>query len=150
MTTSGETMKKMVALGAVLALIGCAPQISTVAWKPGTTSEARQADIDDCQIAAMKDVPKDVRTDYDPGFSSPGTVQCNTIGTSTYCNTVGAVNIPGSVSQYDANSPLRTRVADRCLRAKGYEIFQLPKCLTQDDINYRKAHPFERPKCSLT
>jgi len=116
----------------VLALAGCVSSgPAPTLYKPGATKTETQAALDDCRVESLAKVPQAMATDVSPGFSSPGTLQCNTVGNYTSCNRVGAVNIPASATTYDVNQPLRGRIIDRCLAAKGYKTLVLPRCTSE-------------------
>lgn len=122
----------LTAAGIVLA--GCVSSGAlNVIYKEGSSRTQRTTAVDDCRIEALGKVPQRLTTDYSPEYSKPGSMQCSTIGTTTKCNRVGAVSIPGKVSAYDANQKMRDRVINRCLIAKGFGIIQVPQCATAND-----------------
>jgi len=124
----GNILKKLLMLAAVLMLTGC--NTVTLLWKPGVSLSQKQVDYDQCTIMAMREVPVNQVTHYNPGYYNAGTTQCNRIGNSVSCYQVGAVNIPGSVNSQDVNQGLRDRVRDRCLAAKGYQRKVVPVCMS--------------------
>jgi len=119
-------MKKTVVICA-LALCGCSPSAPT-AYKAGSTGLQRQSDYDQCRIASFREIPQTMVSQVSPGYSNPGTISCNTIGSHTSCQRVGAINIPASVSTYDANDDLRYRYMLRCMSDKGYSFTNVPTC----------------------
>ena len=134
-------MRSLIVLGIVVALGGCAtsgPIMLT--HKAGTTLQQRQLDHDECKIAAFQQVPQDLVTDYSPGYSSPGTVHCNTYGGVTTCNTVGGVNIPPSVNTYDQNRDLRDRQMQRCMSERGYQLLPVVLC-AEDQVSTYVSSP---------
>lgn len=128
-------MKKAgVACAIGVLLSGCQTGPSLVAFKPGTTFNDRQLAYDQCKIEALQSVPSDVRTQFNPGYYNPGSLSCSTYGSYTSCNRVGAVDIPATATQYDANSSLRQRTIMRCMEAKGYRFLQeVPMCRSDKD-----------------
>jgi hypothetical protein len=126
-------MKTYLILGAVVALSSCQTGPQIMAYKAGTNTQQRQFEYDQCKIAALHNVPQNMATDFNPGYYNPGTVQCNTIGSSTYCNRVGAVSIPASATTYDANQNLRDREIARCMSAKGYQFLERPACPSEEE-----------------
>lgn len=146
-------MSRVVFGGLALAalLVGCATgsELTTVLFKPGVSEAVKQADLDNCKIAAYKNVPQAVQTNITPGYSNLGTISCNTYGYTTSCNRAGAWDISPTVTTVDANDDLRRRVRDRCLEAKGYRLLNLKRCTTSEQIAYLKAHPNEVPTCTL-
>jgi len=142
-------MRQFVVIGVLSILIGCAPQTGVLLYKPGVNLATKQSDLDDCRIVSMKEVPQNLQTSVSPGFSNPGTVMCNSYGTFTSCNTVGAYNIPPTVTTVDANSGLRSRILNRCLNAKGYQLYERPYCTTKEQISYIASHQNEVPACAI-
>lgn len=125
-------MKRLLAVVAVIALAGCEQsQPLNVIYKAGSTQAERQRAFDLCEFDAMRMAPRAMAVSTTGGYYNPGTVQCNTIGTSTFCNNVGAVNIPASSVTYDANLQTRVKYIDRCLEGKGYQVLKRPPCRTQ-------------------
>lgn len=117
----------------VLLLVGCvssSPQTAFLIHKTGSNTAERKDAFELCEFEGIRNVPRAMVTDIDPGYSSPGTLQCNTVGTSTTCNRVGDINIPASSSTYDANEQIRDRYIQRCLRQKGFETYTRPICKT--------------------
>lgn len=117
----------------VLLLSSCQTGPVPVAYKAGSTGPQRLNDYDQCKIASFREIPQSMATEYNPGYYNPGTVQCSTIGNTTSCNNVGAVNIPGSATSYDANGELRQRYIQRCMASKGYQFKLLPPCGSQEE-----------------
>ncbi|MER9175281.1 hypothetical protein NKH72_17020 [Mesorhizobium sp. M0955] len=117
---------------AVLLLTGCQTGPQPSAFKPGSTAPQRQLDYDQCKISSLREIPQAMATQINPGVHTPGTVTCNTYGTSTYCNEMGGLNIPASSSTYDANQGLRDRFIARCMVEKGYSIVDRPACPTAE------------------
>ncbi len=120
------------AIAACLALSACQSGPQLVAFKPGTTFDDRQQAYDACKIAAINQIPAEIRTDYNPGLYNPGTLQCSAIGTYVSCQRFGEINIPPTVSQYDANDSLRSRAINRCMENKGYQFLdKAPRCTSE-------------------
>jgi hypothetical protein len=126
----GNSMTRYPALCALLVLCGCTTTQQMLIHKTGSSYAERVQAHDECKISSFQRIPQNLATEVTPGYSSPGTVQCNTIGGYASCNTVGAINIPPSAATYDVNAEIRERDIARCLAAKGYEIVPRPQCRT--------------------
>ena len=109
-------------------LTACASDPIGVVYKQGTLLSERQAAMDACKIASFKEIPQNVVTSIDPGYSSPGSVNCTTIGYTTTCNRIGAIDIPASSSQRDVNEDMRIRYVVACLRRQGYAGILRKEC----------------------
>lgn len=103
-------------------LAGCVSSPQAVVTKPGVSPAGVQAAVDSCKIASFKEIPQTMATDYRPGVHTPGSVQCNAIGTYVSCQNVGGVNIPASSTSYDVNSDLRDRYITNCLERRGFTV----------------------------
>jgi hypothetical protein len=101
-------------------LFACAADPVAIIYKQGTMQSERQAALDGCKIASFKEIPQNIATAHSPGYFNPGTLNCTTIGYSTTCNRIGAVNIPSSSTNYDVNEDLRIRYVVNCMRRQGY------------------------------
>ena len=130
-------MKCGAILGLGLILVGCASSVETryMIHQTGSRLSDRAKAHDDCKIASFKEIPQTQGVATIRGYSSPGTLHCNTIGAVTSCNRIGAVNIPSQTSSYDVNGKLRKRYMDRCLNEKGFSVIPLTaKCRSREDI----------------
>lgn len=129
------------AIAAAVTLVGC-QTIQPVRYlhKPGGVSVAeKQLAVDECRIASFREIPQTMATQVTPGYSTPGSLQCHTIGGTTNCYNIGGVNVPPTATTYDVNAELRDRYLDRCLQAKGFSISLIPVCGTQDQASSAKA-----------
>ena len=117
---------------------GCTEGPVLIVHQTGSTAAQRSAAIDHCEIASFRNIPQTMATHIDPGYSSPGSMQCNTIGNSTYCNRVGGINIPATAITYDVNQGLRNRYVSRCLNNRGYSIIERPICFNDKDKQIAK------------
>lgn len=127
-------MKRYTWAVVTLGLVGCTvsgPQ--KLVHKTGSTHSERMAALDNCQFEAIRAVPRAMGVASTGGYYNPGSIQCSTIGNSTSCNRVGAVNIPSTTYSYDANQELRERYIDRCLWNAGFETIEKPVCRTQQE-----------------
>lgn len=130
----GGVMRRFLAVAAVVALAGCEQsQPLNVIYKAGSTQAERQKAYDLCEFESVRMIPRAMAVSTTGGYYNPGTVQCNTVGGSTFCNNVGGVNIPASSVTYDANMQTRVKYISRCLEAKGYQVLSRPPCRTQAD-----------------
>jgi hypothetical protein len=127
-------MKTGAAICIALALGGCTTAQGLLIHRTGSTYAERTLAYDECKISSFQRIPQNLATEISPGYSNPGTVQCNTIGTYTNCSTVGAVNIPPSSVTYDVNAEIRDRDIARCLSAKGFNIVPKPVCHTKQEM----------------
>jgi hypothetical protein len=125
-------MRKRFILATVAVVAGCQTGPMPSAFKPGSTFSQRQFDYDQCKIASLKEIPQAMATQINPGVHTPGTVTCNTIGSSTYCNEMGGLNIPATASTYDVNEGLRGRYISSCMMRKGYSIIVRPACASAE------------------
>ncbi|WJI80807.1 MULTISPECIES: hypothetical protein [unclassified Mesorhizobium] len=137
---------------AALAITGCQSAPAYIVYKPGVDLNTTQAAKDQCKIDSFKEIPQSLATDVNPGYSNPGTIQCNTYGTMTTCNRVGAVNIPASSTTYDVNDGLRDRYITRCLEAKGFGVKLARSCASKAEedkaLADRAAGQF--PECAVS
>lgn len=122
----------------ILALAGCTTMGSqpiTMIHKTGSSYQQRVQAFDSCKIASFRAIPQALQTNISGGFSNPGTVQCNTFGASTTCNTVGAMNIPAQSYTTDMNDDMRARFINQCLNDKGYQLIGAKTCSSEDERN---------------
>ncbi|TIM13649.1 MAG: hypothetical protein E5Y67_16235 [Mesorhizobium sp.] len=118
----------------VLAVAGCQSTPAYVVFKPGVDLNSTQTATDQCKINSFREIPQSLATDVNPGYNNPGTIQCNTYGTMTTCNRVGAINIPASSTTYDVNSELRDRYIVRCLEGKGFGVKLARACASKSEV----------------
>lgn len=144
-------MRKYIAFAVSLFVAGCSSEPVMVVFKPGVSLDQSVAATDECRIASFREIPQAMATQVSGGYYNPGTVQCNTIGKSTFCNRVGAVNIPASSSTYDANGALRDRYITRCLQAKGFTVKQSRPCAggAETDKALRDRQNGVMPSCAV-
>jgi hypothetical protein len=90
-------------------------------------------------------------TDVQPGLNLPGTVHCNTFGTTTTCRESGGVDIPATAQTYDVNASLRDRFMEKCMQDAGFTITMIPLCRT--DAERAESHAASSknqiPKCAM-
>jgi hypothetical protein len=132
----------------LILLSGCVSGPINYLHKTGSSTAQRQAAYDQCKIEAVQLVPAQSRAVYNPGYQSPGTTYCNTVGSYTSCNTYGGVNIPGSIDTVDDNAGLRARTIERCLASKGYSVVQLPVCQKERDYQGDVQPPLSQISCA--
>jgi hypothetical protein len=119
-------------------LVGCVPTTQEGLWLEGSTRAQTQSDETDCQLEALRKVPRETAVTSVPGYYTPMSVspistQCFGNGAYRSCTTTGGTVsggqlIGGGVQTYDPNSALRRQVAEQCLTAKGYEGTSFPTC----------------------
>ena len=99
--------------------------------RPDTTRAQRRLDWEECLLEAGEKIQPAMGVATTPGFSSPGSLMCNSIGTMTTCNNVGGMNIQPSAYSYDANNQTRQHFKV-CMEKKGYVTAPATFC---QDIN---------------
>ncbi len=105
----------------VLVLSACAP--TALYYKSGVTPAKQDRDLTNCQVQALSDVPVNTQTRRTPRRSVP-VQRCNAAGECvTYIEYTG-----GHLVSYDANKPLRKKVAAQCMLDKRYQQISLPRC----------------------
>jgi len=115
--------------------VGYVPGGSVMAWsKPTATRAQERLDNEECILDATQQIQPAMGVATTPGFSSPGSLMCNSVGSMTTCNNVGAVNIPGSAYSYDANMPVRKLFVKVCMEKKGYTLSQSKWCDDPHDL----------------
>ncbi len=110
------TLLALVLLGA------CAPL--SIYYKEGADVVQSEINLTQCQVSALKEVPRDIRTRYVPARYAPYT-HCNAAG---YCSTHYRMISPARTETYDANARLRVKVVDQCMAMVGYRPVALPQC----------------------
>lgn len=107
---------------------------TTTFSKPDTTRAQRRLDWEECLLAGAQNIQPAMGVATTPGFSSPGTLMCNSFGGTmsvmTTCNSVGAVNIAPTAYSYDANTQTRQLYFKVCMEKKGY--VKAPATFCQD------------------
>lgn len=138
-------------VGLSLAACTTANQQITYLSKPGVDGPGTQAAMDQCRIASFKEIPQAMVTDVQSGLNIPGTVHCNTFGSTTTCNQSGGVNIPATAQTYDANDSLRNRFLEKCMRNAGFTVTMLPLCRTDAEraASYAASAKYQIPKCAV-
>ncbi|NCQ23465.1 MAG: hypothetical protein COW54_16830 [Rhodobacteraceae bacterium CG17_big_fil_post_rev_8_21_14_2_50_63_15] len=103
-------------------LAACAPP--TLYHKPGASPALIQSTLTSCEVAALREVPRDIRTVFIPAQYS----------TLPFCNHFGAcfprttMIQPARTESYDANAALRARVTDQCMAQAGFRPVSLRQC----------------------
>ena len=107
----------------VVALLGaCAPP--TIYHKTGAAPAQVEAARTRCEVAALRAVPRDIRTHYVPASYLPSR-RCTAHGP---CFTHYMLVSPARYESYDANAALRARAADQCMVEAGFAPVRLPAC----------------------
>lgn len=130
----GKSLIRKRYIFAALAIAGCQSTPAYVVFKPGVDLNSTQTATDQCKIASFREIPQSLATQINPGYNNPGTIQCNTYGTMTTCNRVGAINIPASSTTYDVNAELRDRYIVRCLEGQGFGVKLARACATKSEV----------------
>lgn len=104
------------------ALTACAPP--PLYHKPGAGPAQVEALRTHCEVAALRDVPRDIRTNYVP----PRYIPRFYYGPHGHFHSGFVLTSPGRVESYDANADLRARVVDQCMAEAGFRPVRLPAC----------------------
>jgi hypothetical protein len=141
-------MQKWLVILMIFSLTACA-EPTAFYYKKSMVLATKQKDYDACKIKSFKQIPQNIITTYHPGVHNPGTLSCNTIGTYTSCNRVGALDIPASSSSRDANEGMRARFIEECMTGKGYSLVEVPMCsLSEQGYNPLQPAPsLDKIKC---
>lgn len=126
-------LKSLSLIIAVLVVSACTVDSTNYIYKPNTpvTISQKETDIFECEVAASRAVPQDIRISTTPTWTTP--VTCNTFGGTTSC--MGGQTFGGHVKSSDANERLRSEYVRRCEAQRGYVVTQtpIPAC-RQDQI----------------
>lgn len=128
-------MRFLIFAACVLALQGCAQY----QWqKPGATQADFNRDAYQCHAQAAQLYPAVmVSQQLTSGYVAPATTNCSTTATAnrafgtvygtgnTTCTTTPGAQIQPVVYTTDANSDNRTRAANGCMIARGYQMVQV-------------------------
>lgn len=119
-----EHMTRIIRLSllCLVALAACAPP--ALYYKPGAAPAQIETNLTSCQVSALNQVPRDIRTRYIPAQYAPYRY-CNSHGR---CYTRHRLISPARTESYDANEGLRARVTEQCMAQAGYRPVSLPKC----------------------
>lgn len=104
------------------AFTACAPP--PLFHKPGASPAELQRNLTACEVSALREVPRDLRTRFIPAQYS-SFPQCNAFG---HCFPRTRLIQPARTESYDANAPLRARVTEQCMAQAGYRPVSLPAC----------------------
>lgn len=115
-------MKPILPLTLVVLAGACAP-VSTY-YKPGVEVARLETDTTNCQVTAAQEVPPNTQIRSTPSAFYPGVAYCGG-GGCFYGDPFWADSYVYSV---DTNAPLRQKVTDQCMNAKGYAPVRIPLC----------------------
>lgn len=107
---------------ALAALVACAPP--PLYHKPGASPALVESTRTNCEIAALRSVPRDIRTRFIPAQYS-SIPFCNHFGTCFHRTTMIQ---PPRTESFDANESLRARVVDQCMAEAGFRPVSLRQC----------------------
>lgn len=107
---------------ALAVLVACAPP--ALYHKPGASPALVERTRTNCEVAALRAVPRDIRTRFIPAQYSYMPF-CNHFGT---CFHRTHMIQPPRTESYDANDGLRARVVDQCMAEAGFRPVSLPQC----------------------
>lgn len=126
---------------ALFMLAGCVPATQEGFWREGSSYQQNSSDYTDCELDALRQVPRETAIRSTPGYVTPVQVspistQCFGSGAYRTCTTTGGTVsggqvIGGGVQSYDPNTALRNQVTEQCLMRKGYEPVQFPTCTSK-------------------
>ena len=149
MEIGGSALKRLFFISITLLLTACGTtQQMKLVYKEGSVKAERMRALDECEFEAVKEIPRAMAVEMQGGYSSPGTVQCSTLGGITSCQQIGAINIPASAQSYDANTSTRLRYVNRCLERKGYSVLDRPVCKSDEDKAAGLAADAKQPHAS--
>jgi hypothetical protein len=117
-------VRPIVSVSILVVLGACATPLE-IYYKPGASVSRMQTDTTRCDVAALRDAPVANQVRQEPGYFIPGVRRCNGAG---QCWTEGGYWRQGRVYTVDVNAPLRQRVTDQCMGAKGYQRTKVPAC----------------------
>ncbi|MQT14008.1 hypothetical protein [Segnochrobactrum spirostomi] len=132
--------RTLILAASLIALSGCItdgfmPGGDTYAWtKPNTTRAQRRLDINECTLAAAREVPPVMGTEIVPGIYDPGPVFCTGAGFFMTCSQSMGMSIPPMAVPVDYNVKLRQKYVDVCLQKKGYALAKVKFCQSKDDL----------------
>lgn len=95
-----------------------------VYYKEGAQVSRMDSDLTNCNVSALAEVPKDIRTRYIPPSYTPLPFCYGQGG----CFWQDQITSPGRYVEYDANEDLRTQVSGQCMAQHGYTLVELPAC----------------------
>lgn len=113
---------KWLSLGLFALLGACAPL--SIYYKPGVEITRLETDTTQCQVQAVQEVPPNNQIRQSPPVFVPGRRYCNSGG----CFYGDPFWAEGQVYTVDTNAPLRGKVTDQCMAAKGYAPVRVPLC----------------------
>jgi hypothetical protein len=116
-----------------------------VVYRPGSTGEQRSNDFTNCEVSALREVPRATATGVTPSYSTPSNVQCYGSGNYVNCQEYGGQTYGGNVYSYDSNQDLRDRVTLQCLQSKGYQVVSLPVCNAEQTARAVSAAGRQQP-----
>ncbi|MFK7938183.1 MAG: hypothetical protein AB8B82_02300 [Roseovarius sp.] len=103
-------------------LAGCTPL--SLFYKEGTPVQRLNADLSQCKLRGLREIPVDQDTRFIPGTETPNTI-CDANG---LCQTVWVQITPDKIETYDANEGAREDFVEACMGAQGYQPVRLPAC----------------------
>lgn len=136
----GARVRTVIVTASLISLSGCItdgfiPGGDTYAWtKPNTTRAQRRLDINECTLAAAREVPPVMGTEIVPGIYDPGPVFCTGSGFFMTCSQSMGMSIPPMAVPVDYNGKLRQKYIDVCLQKKGYALAKVKFCQSKDDL----------------
>lgn len=118
----GMYSTRCITLSALVLLGACAPL--NIYYKDGADVAQSEANLTRCQVSALAQVPRDMRTRYIPARYAPYST-CNAGG---YCYRRHRMISPPRTETYDANVNLRDKVVGQCMAMAGYRPVSVPQC----------------------
>lgn len=117
-------------LCALVLLGACTPL--DIYYKEGADVAQSEANLTQCQVSALAEVPRDIRTRYIPAQYAPYSA-CTAGG---HCYRRYRMIRPPRTTSYDANADLRDNLVRQCMAMAGYRPISLPQC---DAVTARKT-----------
>lgn len=104
-------------------LASCGPV--SMYYKPGASVSRLDTDTTNCQVAALRDAPVANEIRRSPPVYYPGPRICRPGGNCYY--RPGYWD-PGNIYTVDTNKPLRDKVTQQCMAARGYQQVNIQRC----------------------
>ena len=108
---------------AVVLLAACGPV--SVYYKPGASHTVQKNDLLSCRVDALAKAPVASQIRRAPPQYIPRRSVCRADGRCTYR---GGYFVDGDVYTVDVNAKLRADIEANCMRKKGYDPVELPRC----------------------
>lgn len=146
----------LLGIGGLSLIAACVPATQGGFWKEGMTYQQDHSAFTDCELDALRQVPRETAVRSLPGYMtpiqvSPISTQCYGTGAYSTCTTTGGTAtggqlIGGGVETFDPNVALRNQVIEQCLMRKGYDLVQFPTCTSEQARTAISTRSIRRPE----